>query len=77
MSEQENLDKQTQHAQTMAEKLWLAERKVEEMEVNRETRDKRTSEQSCTISRLEEEVEEYLSACLSVRQITTDYICSK
>ncbi|XP_056434340.1 uncharacterized protein LOC130372379 [Gadus chalcogrammus] len=40
---EENLDKQTQHAQTMAEKLWLAERKVEEMEVDRETRDKRTS----------------------------------
>ncbi|KAG7247240.1 hypothetical protein CRUP_002009, partial [Coryphaenoides rupestris] len=52
----ENLEKQTQHAQTMAEKLWLAERQLEELEVDKDTRDKRTSDLSSTIFRLEEEL---------------------
>ena len=54
----------------MAEKLWLAERQMEEMEVDRETREKRTSEQSISISRLEEEVEELSGISLTV------YLCS-
>ncbi|KAG7269848.1 hypothetical protein CRUP_032371, partial [Coryphaenoides rupestris] len=53
---EENLEKQTQHAQTMAEKLWLAERQLEELEVDKDTRDKRTSDLSSTIFRLEEEL---------------------
>ncbi|CAL8318076.1 unnamed protein product [Lota lota] len=53
---EENLEKQTHHAQTMAEKLWLAERQVEELEVDKETRDKRNSELICTVSRLEQEL---------------------
>ena len=54
---QENLDKQTQHAQTLSEKLWLAERQLEEMEVDKGTRDKKTSELNSTILRLETEVQ--------------------
>ncbi|KAJ3605349.1 hypothetical protein NHX12_027396 [Muraenolepis orangiensis] len=52
----ESLEKQIQHAQSMAEKLWLTERQVEELEVDKETRDKRSSELNNTISRLEEEL---------------------
>ncbi|XP_069016778.1 myosin heavy chain, embryonic smooth muscle isoform [Embiotoca jacksoni] len=57
---EENLEKQTQHAKTLAEKLWLAERQLEELEVDKETKDKRTSELSSTIVRLEMEVGEAL-----------------
>ncbi|XP_014900944.1 cingulin-like protein 1 isoform X4 [Poecilia latipinna] len=59
---EENLEKQTQHAQSLAEKLWLAERQLEEMEVDKETRDKKTSELNSTILRLEEELSEALQS---------------
>ncbi|XP_027881453.1 cingulin-like protein 1 isoform X3 [Xiphophorus couchianus] len=57
---EDNLEKQTQHAKSLAEKLWLAERQLEEMEVDKETRDKKTSELNSTILRLEEELSEAL-----------------
>uniref|UniRef100_A0A665W8H1 Uncharacterized LOC115052331 n=1 Tax=Echeneis naucrates TaxID=173247 RepID=A0A665W8H1_ECHNA len=57
---EESLEKQTQHAQTLAEKLWQAERQLEELEVDKDTKDKRTSELNSTISRLETELSEAL-----------------
>lgn len=56
---QENLEKQTQHAQTLSEKLWMTERQLEELEVHKETRDKKTSELNSTIFRLETEVQKH------------------
>ncbi|XP_037835246.1 myosin-9 isoform X6 [Kryptolebias marmoratus] len=61
---EENLEKQSQHAQSLAEKLWLAERKVEELELNSGTRDKKASELTSTIQRLEEELNEAMQASL-------------
>ncbi|XP_050928724.1 cingulin-like protein 1 [Lates calcarifer] len=58
----ENLERQTQHAQVLAEKLWLAERQLEELEVDKDTKDKRTSELNSTIIRLETELAEALQA---------------
>lgn len=57
---EDNLEKQTQHAQSLAEKLWLAERQLEEMEVERDSRDKKTSDLNSTILRLEDELSEAL-----------------
>ncbi|XP_032396234.1 myosin-16 [Etheostoma spectabile] len=57
---EENLEKQTQHAKTLSEKLWLAERQLEEMEMDRETRDKRSSDLNSSILRLETELAEAL-----------------
>ncbi|KAM8743835.1 uncharacterized protein AB9X84_018043 isoform 2-T2 [Acanthopagrus schlegelii] len=57
---EENLEKQTQHAQTLSEKLWMTERQLEELEVHKETRDKKTSELNSTILRLETELAEAL-----------------
>lgn len=54
---QENLEKQTQHAQTLTEKLWLAERQLEELQVYKDTKDKKSSELNSTILRLETEVQ--------------------
>ncbi|XP_023268417.1 cingulin-like protein 1 [Seriola lalandi dorsalis] len=55
---EENLEKQTQHAKTLADKLWLAERQLEELEVDKDTKNKRTSELNTTIVRLETELSE-------------------
>ncbi|XP_039636357.1 cingulin-like protein 1 isoform X2 [Perca fluviatilis] len=55
-----NLEKQTQHAKTLSEKLWLVERQLEEMEVDRDTRDKRSSDLNSSIQRLETELAEAL-----------------
>uniref|UniRef100_A0A8C3AA85 Myosin tail domain-containing protein n=1 Tax=Cyclopterus lumpus TaxID=8103 RepID=A0A8C3AA85_CYCLU len=57
---EENLEKQTLHAQTLSEKLWLAERQLEELEVHKDTRDKRTSELNSNVLRLESELAEAL-----------------
>ncbi|XP_053196503.1 putative uncharacterized protein MYH16 [Scomber japonicus] len=57
---EDNLEKQTQHAKTLAEKLWLAERQLEELEVDKDTRSKRTSDLNSTIIRLETELSEAL-----------------
>ncbi|XP_040013965.1 uncharacterized protein LOC120806664 [Xiphias gladius] len=59
---EENLEKQTQHAKTLSEKLWLAERQLEELEVDKDTKHKRTSELNSTIQRLETELGEALQA---------------
>ncbi|KAM6901522.1 uncharacterized protein PEZ65_019644 [Lycodopsis pacificus] len=55
---EENLDKETQQNQSLSEKLWLAERQLEELEVHKDSRDKRTSELSNTILRMELELDE-------------------
>ncbi|XP_040914746.1 cingulin-like protein 1 isoform X2 [Toxotes jaculatrix] len=57
---EENLEKQTQHAQSLAEKLWLAERQLEDLEVYKETKDKRVTDLNSTILRLETELGEAL-----------------
>ncbi|KAE8284799.1 hypothetical protein D5F01_LYC16234 [Larimichthys crocea] len=59
---EENLEKQTQHAQTLSEKLWRTERQLEELEVDRDTRDKKTSDLHSTILRLETELGDALQA---------------
>ncbi|XP_060933830.1 uncharacterized protein LOC133010310 [Limanda limanda] len=57
---EENLENQTQHAKTLGEKLWLAERQLEEHEVDKDSKDKRTSELNSSLLRLEEELNEAL-----------------
>ncbi|KAF3848754.1 hypothetical protein F7725_015251 [Dissostichus mawsoni] len=57
---EENLEKQTQHAQSLSEKLWVTERKLEELEVDKETRDKRTTELNSNFFRMETELAEAL-----------------
>ncbi|KAK6322883.1 hypothetical protein J4Q44_G00076750 [Coregonus suidteri] len=75
---EEALEKQSLHAQGLSEKLWLSERQLEELEVDKETRDKRTSELSDTVFRLEIELGEALqkatqaSAELSLHQKLRD-----
>ncbi|XP_016423564.1 intracellular protein transport protein USO1-like [Sinocyclocheilus rhinocerous] len=53
---EEALEKQAQHAQTVSEKLWLTERNLEELELEKETKAKKTLELSNTVFRLETEV---------------------
>ncbi|XP_013994438.2 cingulin-like protein 1 isoform X1 [Salmo salar] len=55
---EEALEKQTLHAEGLSDKLWLAERQLEELAGDKETRGKRTSELSDTIFRLETELGE-------------------
>ncbi|XP_049594872.1 myosin-11 [Syngnathus scovelli] len=57
---EESLEKQTLHSQSLAEKLWLAERELEELEVDKETKSKKTSELSSTVLRLETELADAL-----------------
>ncbi|XP_058271933.1 cingulin-like protein 1 isoform X2 [Hemibagrus wyckioides] len=57
---EEALEKQTQHVQELTEKLWLAERNLEEMEIERETKGKKSVELKSTIDRLETELAEAL-----------------
>lgn len=54
---QESLDKQTQHAQALSDKLWMTERQLEELEIAKDTKEKKTSELNSTIFRLETEVQ--------------------
>lgn len=56
MCVQEALEKQTQHAQELSEKLWLAERNLEEMEMEKENKGKKAVELHSTVDRLENEV---------------------
>lgn len=56
-SSQESLDKQTQYAQTLSEKLWLAERQLEELQIDKDTKEKKSSELQSTILKLETEVD--------------------
>ncbi|MCJ8741103.1 hypothetical protein PDJAM_G00066920 [Pangasius djambal] len=57
---EEALEKQTQHAQELSEKLWLAERNLEEMEIEKETKGKKAAELNSTVDRLETELAEAL-----------------
>ncbi|XP_077479661.1 uncharacterized protein LOC144091310 [Stigmatopora argus] len=57
---EDNLEKQTLHSQSLAEKLWLAERQLEDLEVDQDSKSKKTSELSTTIQRLETELAEAL-----------------
>ncbi|KAK5878533.1 hypothetical protein CesoFtcFv8_023932 [Champsocephalus esox] len=57
---EENLEKQTQHAKSLSEKLWVTERRLEELEVDKETRDKRTTELNSNLFRMETELAEAL-----------------
>ncbi|XP_072310781.1 uncharacterized protein [Eucyclogobius newberryi] len=57
---EENLEKQTQHSQTLAEKLWRAERQLEEFELDRDSKDKKTSDLNSSVQRLEDELTEAL-----------------
>ncbi|XP_051534094.1 cingulin-like protein 1 isoform X2 [Myxocyprinus asiaticus] len=54
------LEKQTQHAQTLSEKLWLTERSLEELEVEKETKAKKALELSNSVFRLETELSDAL-----------------
>ncbi|KAI5612881.1 hypothetical protein C0J50_4613 [Silurus asotus] len=57
---EEALEKQTTRAQELSEKLWLAERNLEEMEIEKENRGKKALELSSTVDRLETELAEAL-----------------
>ncbi|KAF5896879.1 cingulin-like protein 1 isoform X3, partial [Clarias magur] len=57
---EEALEKQTQHAQELSEKLWLAERNLEEMEIEKENKAKKAVELNSTVARLETELAEAL-----------------
>ncbi|RXN24627.1 cingulin 1 isoform X1 [Labeo rohita] len=57
---EEALEKQTQHAQTVSEKLWLAERNLEELELEKETKAKKALELSNNVFRLETELADAL-----------------
>lgn len=59
---QESLDKQTQYAQSLSDKLWLAERQLEELHIDKDTKDKKSSELHSAILRLEAEVRPSTSA---------------
>ncbi|XP_075885380.1 uncharacterized protein LOC142890323 isoform X2 [Nelusetta ayraudi] len=59
---EESLEKQTQHSQSLSEKLWHAERQLEELEIDHDTKDKKRSELNSTIVRLETELAEALQS---------------
>uniref|UniRef100_A0A3P9I3R9 Myosin tail domain-containing protein n=1 Tax=Oryzias latipes TaxID=8090 RepID=A0A3P9I3R9_ORYLA len=66
---EENLEKQTQRAQDLSDKLWLAERQLEELEMEKGTKDKKTSELNATILRLETELGDALQ---DLTQVSTE-----
>ncbi|KAK1803739.1 hypothetical protein P4O66_021142, partial [Electrophorus voltai] len=57
---EDSLEKQTLHTQELSEKLWLTERKLEEMVMEKETKGKKTMELNATVERLETELAEVL-----------------
>uniref|UniRef100_A0AAY4EH32 Myosin tail domain-containing protein n=1 Tax=Denticeps clupeoides TaxID=299321 RepID=A0AAY4EH32_9TELE len=59
---EEALENQTQHSQMLSEKLWLAERRLEELEMGTESRGKKVSELNITVQRLETELAEALQS---------------
>ncbi|XP_041915019.1 cingulin-like protein 1 isoform X3 [Alosa sapidissima] len=59
---EEALEKQTLHAQALSEKLWQAERRLEELEVDTESRGKKNSELNSTVLRLEAELSDALQS---------------
>uniref|UniRef100_A0A3P9A581 Myosin tail domain-containing protein n=2 Tax=Esox lucius TaxID=8010 RepID=A0A3P9A581_ESOLU len=75
---EEALEKQSLQNQGLSEKLWLAERQLETLSVDKEVLDKKNSELSSTVNRLESELSEALqtstraSAELSLQQKLRD-----
>ncbi|XP_017348715.1 cingulin-like protein 1 isoform X2 [Ictalurus punctatus] len=63
---EEALEKQTQHAQELSEKLWLAERNLEEIEIEKDTKGKKAVELNSTVDRLETELSEALQQASQV-----------
>ncbi|XP_073727732.1 uncharacterized protein [Misgurnus anguillicaudatus] len=57
---EEALEKQTQNTQIVSEKLWLAERNLEELEVEKETKAKKVLELNNNVFRLETELADAL-----------------
>lgn len=57
---EEALEKQTQNTQIVSEKLWLAERNLEELEVEKETKAKKVLELNNNVFRLETELSDAL-----------------
>ncbi|XP_062868081.1 cingulin-like protein 1 isoform X2 [Trichomycterus rosablanca] len=57
---EETIDKQAQHNQELSEKLWLADRNLEELEIERDTKGKKTVKLITTVERLEIELAESL-----------------
>ncbi|XP_036443863.1 cingulin-like protein 1 isoform X2 [Colossoma macropomum] len=57
---EEALEKQTQHAQMLSEKLWLTERNLEELELEKETKGKKAVELGTNVQKLETELAEAL-----------------
>ncbi|KAJ8007391.1 hypothetical protein DPEC_G00117020 [Dallia pectoralis] len=57
---EEALEKQSLYAQGLSEKLWLAERQLEALSVEKEVLDKKSSELNSTVNRLETELSEAL-----------------
>ncbi|XP_037402076.1 uncharacterized protein LOC108439006 isoform X2 [Pygocentrus nattereri] len=57
---EEALEKQTQHTQMLSEKLWLAERNLEELELEKETKGKKAVELGTSVQTLETELAEAL-----------------
>ncbi|MFT7815375.1 cingulin-like protein 1 isoform X1 [Arapaima gigas] len=59
---EEALEKQTEYTQELSEKLWHAERELEEMKAEKQVRDKKTGDLNSTVLRLEAELGEALKA---------------
>ncbi|XP_061554956.1 cingulin-like protein 1 isoform X2 [Phycodurus eques] len=57
---EDSLEKEAQHSQNLAEKLWLAERQMEELEVDKDSKSKKASELRDTVIRLETELADAL-----------------
>ncbi|XP_039523985.1 cingulin-like protein 1 isoform X2 [Pimephales promelas] len=64
---EEALEKQTQHAQCVSEKLWLTERTLEELELEKENKSKKALELSNSVFKLETELAESLQEALQAR----------
>ncbi|XP_061603364.1 myosin-10 isoform X5 [Phyllopteryx taeniolatus] len=57
---EDSLEKEALHSQNLAEKLWLAERQMEELEVDKDSKSKKASELRDTVIRLETELADAL-----------------
>ncbi|ROL46813.1 Cingulin-like protein 1 [Anabarilius grahami] len=64
---EEALEKQTQHAQTVSEKLWLTERSLEELELEKENKAKKALELGNSVFRLETELSDALQEANQAR----------
>ncbi|XP_067232864.1 myosin heavy chain, embryonic smooth muscle isoform-like isoform X2 [Chanodichthys erythropterus] len=64
---EEALEKQTQHTQTLSEKLWLTERSLEELELEKENKAKKALELGNSVFRLETELSDALQEANQAR----------